>query len=412
MDKNQNEQMNFSDKLPVKQTSLQIFFRFLRFGFLAWGGPITQIAMIRQELVEEEKWVSREHFNRTLAVYQVLPGPETHELCVYFGMLAGGRWGGFLAGLGFMLPGFLLMLLLTWFYIQFGIKSPLIQSIFIGFQVAVIALIFTATHRIGKHALINIKLLIIAGISAIAHFSGISFFIVLPLCGIIYVLLMRKNKTGASIVAILILVCALSYSFQQFHSEQTFVHHDKIRTKDAANTSSPLTIFFSGLKGGLLTFGGAYTVIPFIQQDAVINNGWMTNEQFLDGIALSGILPAPLIIFTTFVGYFAGGWLGALIITAAIFLPAFGFTLIGYNFLEKVIGNTSLHNFLDGVTAGVIGLIAVTAIQLFRVVITDIFASIIFGLSLFVLYMVKSKFTVVYVIIGSGLISLIYYKII
>ena len=118
--------------------------------------------MIRQELVEEEKWVSREHFNRTLAVYQVLPGPEAHELCVYFGMIAGGRWGGFLAGFGFMLPGFLLMILLTWFYIQFGIKSQVFLFIFAGFQAAVIALIFMGTYRIGKHALINIKLFIIA----------------------------------------------------------------------------------------------------------------------------------------------------------------------------------------------------------------------------------------------------------
>src|SRR6266511_141022 len=88
-----------------------IFLRFLKFGLLAWGGPVAQIAMIRQELVEEEKWITRERFNRALSVYQVLPGPEAHELCVYFGILAGGRWGGFLAGLGFMLPGFHFMLL-------------------------------------------------------------------------------------------------------------------------------------------------------------------------------------------------------------------------------------------------------------------------------------------------------------
>ena len=137
----------------ISQTNSQIFFRFLKFGFLAWGGPVAQLAMIRQELVEEEKWISREKFNRALAVYQVLPGPEAHEMCVYFGMMAGGRTGGFLAGLGFMLPGFLLMLLLTWIYVQFGVKSPLIQSLFVGLQVAVVALIVRAIHRLGSHAL-------------------------------------------------------------------------------------------------------------------------------------------------------------------------------------------------------------------------------------------------------------------
>src|SRR6185436_13112780 len=130
----------------------------------------------------------------------------------------------------------------------------------------------------------------------------------------------------------------------------------KLQTIAATNVSgpgihnaSPLQVFFTGLKGGLLTFGGAYTVIPFIQQDAVVHYGWMSNEQFLDGIALSGILPAPLIIFSTFVGYFGDGWLGAVLITVAIFLPAFAFTLIGHGTVEKIIQNTALHNFLDGV---------------------------------------------------------------
>ena len=90
----------------MDQSRRQIFLRFLRFGLLAWGGPVAQIAMLKKELVDEEKWVTKEQFNRALAVYQVLPGPEAHELCVYFGMKAGGRWGGFLAGLAFMLPVF------------------------------------------------------------------------------------------------------------------------------------------------------------------------------------------------------------------------------------------------------------------------------------------------------------------
>ncbi|HSH67587.1 MAG TPA: chromate efflux transporter, partial [Bacteroidia bacterium] len=300
---------------------------------------------------------------------------------------------------------FIFMLLLTWFYIQFGIKSQIFQFIFSGFQAAVIALIFMGTYRIGKHALINVKLFIIGLISAAAHFAGISFFIVLPLAGIAYILLMKKSKTNLTLIILLIIFCC-GFLFQQNHSEQTTI---TAFAKDEITNSSPVTIFFSGLKGGLLTFGGAYTVIPFIQQDAVINNGWMTNEQFLDGIALSGILPAPLIIFTTFVGYFAGSWLGALIMTAAIFLPAFCFTLIGHNYIQKVTENKALHNFLDGVTAGVIGLIAVTAIKLFQAAITDVLAIAIFIVALLALYFIKSKFTIVFVIIGAGAISMLYH---
>jgi chromate transporter len=389
----------------IQQTKTQIFLRFLKFGFLAWGGPVAQIAMIKQELVEEEKWISKERFNRALAVYQVLPGPEAHELCVYFGMLAGGRWGGFLAGLGFMLPGFLLMLLFTWFYIQFGIKSLALQSLFTGFQIAVIALIFTAVHRIGKHALVNTKLFSIAIGSFIAYFFGISFFIVLPLAGLAYVFWAQNKIFLVSLICIALIVSCTMLFTPDIFKQQTIASANISNT--ATNNTSLLSVFLTGLKGGLLTFGGAYTVIPFIQQDAVALYGWMTNQQFLDGIALSGMLPAPLIIFSTFVGYFGSGWPGAILITVAIFLPAFTFTLAGHNLMEKIIHNASIHNFLDGVTAGVIGLIALTAIQLFRTTINELFAVVLFSMALFILFRFKTKFTPVFVILGSGLISYI-----
>ncbi len=131
----------------------KLFRRFLRFGFLAWGGPVAQIDMIRQELVAEEKWISPGHFKRLLAIYQVLPGPEAHELCVHFGMMSRGRIGGVLAGLGFMLPGFVLMFLLSWLYLSMNIAATGFQAVFLGIQPAVIALIVRACHRIGGHCL-------------------------------------------------------------------------------------------------------------------------------------------------------------------------------------------------------------------------------------------------------------------
>jgi chromate transporter len=182
----------------MAQTPMQIFLRFLRFGLLAWGGPVAQIAMIKKELVEDEKWVSKEQFNRALAVYQVLPGPEAQELCVYFGMKAGGRVGGFLAGLGFMLPGFLLMLLFTWLYVKFGLRSPTLLVVFAGVQVAVVALIVFAVYRIGKHAVINSKLLVIALASGLASFAGVNFLIVLIIAGLGYAYWQKKNRLAAA----------------------------------------------------------------------------------------------------------------------------------------------------------------------------------------------------------------------
>src|SRR5687767_8392696 len=167
----------------------RLFLRFLKFGSLAWGGPVAQIAMIRQELVVEEKWVTPQHFNRVLAMYQVLPGPEAHELCVYFGMLSRGRIGGILAGLGFMLPGFILMFLLSWLYMRYGLKtSGTFTVVFAAVQAAVAALIVRAVHRIGGHVLEDRWLWLIAIAATAAQLTGVHFAITLILAGGAYVL--------------------------------------------------------------------------------------------------------------------------------------------------------------------------------------------------------------------------------
>jgi chromate transporter len=180
-----------------RESYWQLFLRFLRFGFLAWGGPVAQIAMIRQELVEEEKWISKERFNRVLAIYQVLPGPEAHELCVYFGMLAQGRIGGLLAGLGFMLPGFVLMFALSWIYVTFGINSPIVAAVFYGCKAAVVAVIIRAIHRIGGHALTDYRLWGIAIAAASASLLGVHFLITLPLAGLAYSMIKRQIPSSA-----------------------------------------------------------------------------------------------------------------------------------------------------------------------------------------------------------------------
>ncbi|MBL8162056.1 MAG: chromate transporter, partial [Anaerolineae bacterium] len=178
-------------------------------------------------------------------------------------------------------------------------------------------------------------------------------------------------------------------------------------TSDLMRSSpSALTLFGSGLRGGLLTFGGAYTVIPYLQNDAVIVGGWMTNAQFLDGLALSGILPAPLVIFGTFVGYLSGGLQGAIAVTAGIFLPAFAFTLAGHNLMERLIANTALHSFLDGVTAGVVGLIAATTLVLLRAAISDWSALLIFAVGLVILFRWKSKLSVPIIVLAAGLVGM------
>jgi chromate transporter len=168
-----------------------------------------------------------------------------------------------------------------------------------------------------------------------------------------------------------------------------------------------LALFITGLRSGLLTFGGAYTVIPFLRHDAVVAGGWMTDAQFLDGLALSSILPAPLVIVATFVGYVAGGPLGALLLTAGVFLPAFAFTLIGHRTFERLTDNPAMHALLDGVTAAVVGLIAATAVGLTRAAVTDLVSALVFAAALITVYRWRARAASAVVILAGGLIGLL-----
>lgn len=387
------------DAQPQPQPSFAaIFGRFLKFGCLAWGGPVAQIAMIRRELVDEAAWLSPARFNRLLAVYQVLPGPEAHELCVHLGMMKRGRIGGVLAGLGFMLPGLVLMLGLAWLYGQFDLTRPPFAALFLGLQIGVIALIARAVHRIGEHVLVDRWLWAIAIGSAGATLMGASFWIILPAAGLAYSFASTgRHALAAAVAGAAAIIAVLVHDGSSIVSAGTVV---------AASGSVGLALlFWSGLKAGLLTFGGAYTAIPFVRSD-VVGRGWISDGQFLDGLALSGIIPAPLIIFATFVGYQAGGLAGALVMTAGVFLPAFAFSLLFFDRLERVIENQRLHHLLEGVAAGVVGLIAATTIDLGGGVARSApslpLAVAIFAVSLTLLYVWRSKLNVVAVIALSA----------
>jgi len=350
-------------------TPSSIFARFLRFGFLAWGGPVAQIAMLRHELVDQERWVTSERFNRLLAVYQVLPGPEAHELAVHLGLVRGGRLGAFLAGLGFMLPGFVLMVVLSWLYLRIDLTQATLAAALLGAQIAVVALVTRAVPRIAGHILVDGWTWAIAIAAGLATLAGVSFWIVLPLSAATYVLAPRggdRRRSPIPAAAVLAVLVTLAV-FAALAVIGTPTEGTTTEAPGAAQAPGALVLFGSGLKAGLLTFGGAYTAIPFVRHDAV-GNGWLSDGQFLDGLALSGVLPAPLIIFATFVGFVAGGLPGAIAITLGIFLPAFSFALLLGDRLEALVDWAPLHRALAGVAAGVVGIIAVTAIQLGAVV--------------------------------------------
>ncbi|HZO07019.1 MAG TPA: chromate efflux transporter [Solirubrobacterales bacterium] len=368
-----------------QESSRSIFIRFLKFGALAWGGPAAQIAMIKRECVDEEGWIPEERFKKTLAVYQILPGPEAHELCVYFGRERGGKLGGFAAGLGFMLPGFVLMLALSVLYVEADLAGHL-DAVFYGLSAAVGAIVLRAVVRLSQTFVTDWWLAAIAIASfALTTWADASFVLVLIGAGIVYELVKNAGRW--------------------FGRANSFAPAALVVVVGAVTLSLTAEIFFEGLKAGLLTFGGAFTVIPFLQQGAVVDHGWLTESQFVDGLALSGILPAPLIIFSTFVGYLAGGLAGALAMTVGIFLPAFVLPIFFHRQLVAIAENDRIHAFLLGVAAGVIGLIAAVTVDIVDTGVSDVWTALLAIAAFAALLRWHGKLTVLYVVLGCGLVG-------
>ncbi|MEO8091163.1 MAG: chromate efflux transporter [bacterium] len=363
-----------------------LFVRFLRFGAVAWGGPAAQIELIKAECVEQEGWISDESFRRTLAVYQVLPGPEATELCVYFGRIRGGRLGGLAAGLGFVVPGFLLMLAFSVLYVEADLSRHL-DELFYGLSAAVAALVGRALVRLGRSFLTDLPLIAIAVAAfVLTLFVSVGFALVLVAAGAAYELwrnaarwTRRANSLALGPLALVVV--------------------------GAITVSLTAELFFEGLKAGLLTFGGAYTVIPFLQQSSVEVHHYLTDTQFVDGLAISGVLPAPLIIFATFVGYVAGGLGGGLAMTLGIFLPAFAFPIFFHRALIAIAEDPRIRPFLLGVAAGVIGLIAAVTVEIVDVGVVDVPTAVLAVAAFAALNRWHAKLTVVCVVAGCGLVG-------
>lgn len=388
-----------------------LFLRFARYGLLGFGGPIAQIALLKDELVEQQRWVSPARFQRALAIYQALPGPEAHELCTWFGMLARGRAGALVAGLGFLLPGLALMLALAWLYVHAGLAARVSPEVLLGLTAAVLALVVRGVTRIGRHALgrpawwlvaVAAFLGVLAGLSSwwllggAALLGALARFLpdapapadgtprpVLRVPGWLAAPLMLPLLVGA---AWLVGMAVLGWGTPPASGAA------------AAATAGPLgpapgpwALFLLGLQAGLLTFGGAYTAIPFVREAAVLRGSWLRDSTFLDGLALAGVLPGPLVLFTAFVGVLGAGLAGGLAITAGVFLPAFGFTLLGHGLLERLVALRPLHDLLDAVTAAVVGLVAATALRLVQAQLSTPSAWLIFGLSLLLLARWRSR---------------------
>ncbi|HZV62390.1 MAG TPA: chromate efflux transporter [Methylophilaceae bacterium] len=382
-----------SRPVAVEPVSLrQAFWYWLRLGFISFGGPAGQIAIMHQDLVEKNRWISERRFLHALNYCMVLPGPEAQQLATYIGWLMHRSWGGIIAGGLFVLPSFFILVALAWIYMAYG-SVPAVAGVLYGIKPAVVAIVLFAAYRIGSRTLKNNVLWAIAALAFLAIFAlNMPFPLIVLAAGIMgsvggryrpeyfkaggghgaakkdYGPALIDDETptpthaifdwpkfwavvgiGLGIWAMAMAVLTSIYGWQGAFTQMGW--------------------FFT--KAALLTFGGAYAVLPYVYQGAVEHYQWLTPTQMIDGLALGETTPGPLIMVVTFVG-FVGGWVSqvfgadasvssafvaAAVVTFFTFLPSFIFILMGGPFIETTHGNLKFTAPLTAITAAVVGVI-------------------------------------------------------
>jgi len=375
----------------------EAFLFWLKLGFISFGGPAGQIAVMHQELVDRRRWISERRFLHALNYCMLLPGPEAQQLATYIGWLMHRSWGGIVAGGLFVLPSLVILTLLSWAYMVYG-NTPLVSSMFSGVKPAVVAIVVFAAFRIGSRVLRNPVLIAIAVGAFISLFA-----FHMPFPAII---------AGAAVLGVVGgKVAPTRFSSGSIHRAAVAAHlpaiidddtpppaHAQFRWSRAAlilaigcllwvsglaafalvtgagDSLIAMGLFFT--KAALLTFGGAYAVLPYVYQGAVDQYRWLTPQQMIDGLALGETTPGPLIMVVVFVGY-VGAWtqvapqsmspalagaLGGLCATYFTFLPSFLFILLGAPLVEATRGNLKFGAPLTAITAAVVGVIVNLAV--------------------------------------------------
>jgi len=324
----------------------EVFLYFLFLGFVNVGGPVAQITMMFNHMVEKRRWLTKDRFVKIMAFCHMLPGPEALQLAIYVGYLRRRLVGGILAGITFIVPGAAVMILLSWLYVKYG-QLPQVNNALYVLKPAVLGIIGAGIIKLGRASIRNVFLaLLLIGSFVGMRFGGINFLLILIIAGLLNLLfkegLPRLRNTAPSLKVTLVGAALLL---------------PLIDTR-------LFQISWLFLKTGFLSFGGAYASLVFVQQGAVAQHQWLTDGQLLDGVALSVATPGPFMLFTTFAGYLAGGVLGAILATFFVFLPSFVFVLGGAHYVEKVQHNKSIQAFLAGVSAAVVGVIGVVSFAL------------------------------------------------
>ncbi len=429
----------------VRAPSFAEAFRFwLKLGFISFGGPTGQIAIMHTELVEKKRWISEPRFLHALNFCMLLPGPEAQQLAIYIGWLLHRTWGGIVAGALFVVPSMFILWGLSYVYVAYG-NVPWIAAIFYGLKPAVLAIVAAAVIRIGRKALKNEVMWSIALLAFVAIF-----FLKVPFPAIV-VSAIVVGAIGGKVWPDRFVVSS-GHGAPADNTGHVLADHDEAPLHQRPSFARTFSVFAIGLivwwaplllarvaygpehtlwreavffsKAALVTFGGAYAVLPYVSQQAVETFQWLAPGQMLDGLALAESTPGPLIMVLQFVG-FLGGWnhpgnlpplfaatLGALVTTWATFAPCFIWIFMGAPYIERLRGNKALTAALSAVTAAVVGVVLNLAVWFGLHVLfpgghgIDWFAVVVAAVAF--VGMVRWKWDVIPVVIGSGIVGLVF----
>ena len=346
-----HNQENESDPDHQMPSWRQVFLYFLFLGFVNIGGPVAQITMMFNHMVEKHQWLSKDRFVKIMAFCHMLPGPEALQLAIYVGYLKRKLWGGILAGLTFILPGAVVMIVLSWFYVTYG-KLPQVNNALYVLKPAVLGIIAAGIIKLGRASIRNLFLaILLVGAFVGMRFAGINFLLILLIAGVLN-LIVDGGLPGKTAPTLPLVVGGLGLTLPLLDSRW-------------------LQVAWLFLKTGLLSFGGAYASLVFVQRGAVAQYHWLSDGQLLDGVALSVATPGPFMLFATFVGYLASGIPGAVLATFFVFLPSFIFVIAGAHYVEKLRENRPIQAFLAGVSAAVVGVIVVVSLDLIPEALVD-----------------------------------------